>query len=223
MLQYSHQTHPFYKMHLHISKNNRTFEVLTELERFNSKFLNPNKTQATRCKSCNFRFFGSVSSDLGFYLQTKSHMLTEKKTPKTKKITLPIIKTELEDAKPDQNLHFSKNNRTFGVLRELEKSNSTFLNPNKTQANRCKSCNFRLSGSCSSDLGFCLQTKSHMLQEKKTSREIYNPQIIKTEIEPSGLIAVHARNGLVKIKVTCSDPADVDKIIASLLNPYQQQ
>ncbi len=97
MLQYSHQTHPFYKMHLHISKNNRTFEVLTELERFNSKFLNPNKTQATRCKSCNFRFFGSVSSDLGFYLQTKSHMLTEKKTPR--EIYNPqIIKTELEEA-----------------------------------------------------------------------------------------------------------------------------
>jgi len=212
MLQYSHHTHLFYKMLLHISNNNRTFEVRYEAEQ-SSRILLIKINPGDQVQVLQLPFYPARNAATWALFTTFYLMRYEKKTPKT----------ELEDAKPDQNLHFSKNNCTFDVLRELEKSNSTFLNPNKTQANRCKSCNFRLSGSCSSDLGFCLQTKSHMLQEKKTSREIYNPQIIKTEIEPSGLIAVHARNGLVKIKVTCSDPADVDKIIASLLNPYQQQ
>ncbi|TXI15563.1 MAG: hypothetical protein E6Q66_01610 [Pedobacter sp.] len=222
MLQYSHHTHLFYKMLLHISNNNRTFEAQNETEQSNSNFINPNKPRRSGASPATSDYPARSAATWALFT-IFNLMQNEKKTPKTKKITLPIIKTELEDAKPDQNLHFSNNNRTFETLTELEQSNSIFLNPNKTQANRCKSCTSRFSGSVSSDLGFYLQQQSHMLTEKKTSREIYNPQIIKTEIEPSGLIAVHARNGLVKIKVTCSDPADVEKIIASLLNPYQQQ
>jgi len=86
-------------MYLHFSKNNRTFEVQTEAKQFPSNFLNQNKAQAIGCKSFNFRLFGSVCSDLGFYFITKNLMQTEKRTSsQNTKINVPRIHVEIEDA-----------------------------------------------------------------------------------------------------------------------------
>ncbi len=73
---------PSRKISLQNSKNSRTFEVQTEAKQFTSTFLTQNKAQAIGCKSFNFRSFGSVCSDLGFYFTIKkSHANREKHPP----------------------------------------------------------------------------------------------------------------------------------------------
>lgn len=109
-------------MYLHFPKNNRTFEVQTEAKQFPSNFLNQNKAQAIGCKSFNFRLFGSVSSDLGFYFITKNFMLTEKNIPyatqSTPSRTHALRVTKVECEGPDQfAIHVKVNNRGTTVIR----------------------------------------------------------------------------------------------------------
>ena len=110
-------------MHLQKQKNSCTFEATTKLERSNANFLNQNKTQASRCKSCNFRLSGSVVSDLGYYLQPKSHMTTEKNIPpyasqSTASHNDTLLVTKVECEGPDQfAIHVRVNNSSTTVIR----------------------------------------------------------------------------------------------------------
>ena len=109
-------------MYLHFQKNNRTFEVQNETKQFNSNFLNQNKAQAIGCKSFNFRLFGSVCSDLGFYFIKKNLMQTEKNIPyatqSTPSRTHALRVTKVECEGPDQfAIHVKVNNRGTTVIR----------------------------------------------------------------------------------------------------------
>jgi hypothetical protein len=133
-------------MHLQKQKNSCTFEATTKLERSNANFLNQNKTQASRCKSCNFRLSGSVVSDLGYFLQPKSHMTTEKNIPpyasqSTASHNDTLLVTKVECEGPDQfAIHVKVRNSSTTVIRFsnpgiLEEALKSLLKTNQQQKN----------------------------------------------------------------------------------------
>ena len=201
-------------MHLHILKNSRTFEARYEAEQ-SSRILLIKINPGDQVQVLQLPFYPARNAATWALFTTFYLMRYEKKTPKT----------ELEDAKPDQNLHFSKNNCTFEATIGLEQSNSKFLNQNKTQANRCKSCNFRLSGSVVSDLGFYLQTKSHMTTEKTPTQKptTGTPPTIKVEFENAQDFVIYAQYSHMRAVIRGLKRKHLPNFFHSLAAPYQQQ
>ena len=219
---------PSKKLSLQNSKNSRTFDARRMLEQSNSKFLNQNKAQATgESPAYTFRFSDICRNDLSLFLIFKKMRQMKTITSKTKKLTPPTIKAESKNNKPSRkiSLQNSKNSRTYETLTELEQSNSIFLNQRKTQANRCKSCNFRLSGSVVSDLGFYLQTKSHMTTEKTPTQKptTGTPPTIKVEFENAQDFVIYAQYSHMRAVIRGLKRKHLPNFLHSLAAPYQQQ
>lgn len=112
-------------MYLHFPKNNRTFEVLNELEQSHSQFLNQNKAQAIRCKSFNLRYPARLAATWAFVLQLKTQMLNEKNRTlphhapqSTPSRTHALQVTKVECPGPDPfAIHVKFNNRGTTVIR----------------------------------------------------------------------------------------------------------
>ncbi len=112
-------------MYLYISKNSRTFEARNQMEQSISKFINQNKAQAIRCKSCNFCNPAGFAATWAIIYKISSDMRNQKNIPLPNHALQgnppqnhPLRITKVECEGPDQfAIHVKVRNKSTTVIR----------------------------------------------------------------------------------------------------------